>query len=65
MVQLFPIFESLNLSCFYIILYFPITYRHTSVFCPSACASLHKTINIVVFIFKCDEKPYPKERSLV
>ena len=49
----------------YIILDFPITYRNASVLCQSDCASLHKTVNMVVFFLKYDENDYPKGRAIL
>ena len=47
------------------ILDFPITYRHASVFCQSECACLHKTVNMVVFFVEMIENTYPKGRALM
>ena len=40
----------------YILLDFPITYRNDSVLCQTECACLHKTVNMVVFFVKSNEK---------
>ena len=50
----------------YIILDYPITYKNPSVICESGCACLHKTVNMVVFVVKSNEKnTYPKGRALM
>ena len=48
----------------YIILDFPLTYRHASVLCHSECACLHKTVNMAVFFVNINENTYPKGRAL-
>ena len=49
----------------YIILDFPITYRHVPVLCQSECECLHKTVNMVVFFVKTNENTYTKGRALM
>ena len=44
----------------------PIPYRNASVcFFQSECASLHKTVNMVVSFVKSNENTYPKGRALI
>jgi len=44
---------------------FPKTYRNASVHCQSECICLHKTVNMVVFVNKCNENTNPNERALM
>ena len=43
----------------------PITCKHTSVFCQSEYACLHKVVNMVVFLVENNDYTYPKERALM